>query len=84
MQKTEEITFSPHSVASTKPENLIDYTEVQIDGTTLGNISEYVPEAPISFDSGKKYTDIKGILTFRGNNFRDTAAYGTAGLKKRP
>ena len=40
MQKTEEITFSPHSVASTKPENLIDYTEVQIDGTTLGNISE--------------------------------------------
>ena len=83
MQKTEEITFSPHSVASTKPENLIDYTEVQIDGTTLGNISEYVPEAPISFDSGKKYTDIKGILTFRGNNFRDTAAYGTAGLKEK-
>ena len=61
----------------------IDYTEVQIDGTTLGNISEYVPEAPISFDSGKKYTDIKGILTFRGNNFRDTAAYGTAGLKEK-
>lgn len=83
MEKTDEISFSPHSVASTKPENFIDYTEVQVNGALLENISEYVPENPISFDSGKKYSDVNGIITFRGNNFRDTAAYGSAGLKEK-
>lgn len=82
MEKTEEIAFAPHCVDSTKPENLIDYTELEIDGTLMSDVSGYTPDSQITFETGKKYTDAKGIVTFRGNNFRDSAAYGTAALKE--
>ncbi len=34
----------------------------------------------IDFGGAEDYTDVKGIVTFRGNNFRNTAQYGTAEL----
>ncbi|MEI3413379.1 MAG: hypothetical protein V8Q57_09480 [Blautia sp.] len=30
---------------------------------------------------GSNYTDVDGIVTFRGNNFRDTASYGNTQMK---
>ena len=36
---------------------------------------------PISFGPGKDYTALQGIITFRGNNYRDGASYGTADVK---
>ena len=82
MEKTEEIFFSPHCVESTRPENLISSTEVEVDGTVLDSISSYMPDSPISFNKGNEYTKVNGIVTFRGNNFRDSAAYGKASLEK--
>ena len=82
MEKTEEIFFNPHCVESTRPENLISSTEVEVDGTVLDNISSYTANSPISFNKGNEYTKVKGIVTFRGNNFRDSAAYGKASLEK--
>lgn len=32
----------------------------------------------ISFDAGDEYTALEGIITFRGNNYRDLASWGTA------
>ena len=52
MQKTKEINFQPHCVDSTKPENLISYTNIEVDG----------------------------IVTFRGNSFRDTPSHGYADM----
>ena len=52
MQKTKEINFQPHCVDSTKPENLISYTNIEVDG----------------------------IVTFRGNSFRDAPSHGYANM----
>lgn len=78
MEPSKDILFDPHCVESTAPENMISYTNIQIDGTTLADSSSYVPDAEISFSLGEDYTQTEGIVTFRGNNFRDSPAYGTA------
>ena len=78
MVATKEIIFEPHSTETTAPSNLISSTDIEIDGTALTSASGYVPDEEISFLIGEEYTDVDGIVTFRGNNFRDGAAYGTA------
>ena len=70
MKKTKEINFQPHCVDSTKPENLISYTNIEVDGNVLENIGDYKADGDISFNIGQDYTDVDGIVTFRGNSFR--------------
>ena len=76
MEEIKDIPFSPHCVDSTKPENLISYTNIEVNGNVLDNISDYHATSDIEFQTGDEYTDVDGIVTFRGNSFRDTAAYG--------
>ena len=73
--------FSPRCVESTKPSLYIESTAIEADGQTLASISDYTPKENHSFDAGISYTDVDGIVTFRGNNFRDTAAYGNTQIK---
>ena len=80
MEVTKEISFEPHCVESTKPENLISYTNIEVDGTQLTNISDYQPESDIQFQVGEDYTDVDGIVTFRGNSFRDNPTHGYANM----
>ena len=80
MEVTKEISFEPHCVESTKPENLISYTNIEVDGTQLTNISDYRPESDIQFQVGEDYTDVDGIVTFRGNSFRDNPTHGYANM----
>ncbi|NLX64634.1 MAG: PQQ-like beta-propeller repeat protein [Clostridiaceae bacterium] len=54
------------------------------DGTTidywvfeLGKPVDYVPKDEIIFGDADEYSDIKGVTTFRGNNYRDSASYGS-------
>ena len=77
MVATKEISFEPHCVDSTSPSNFITSTDIEVDGNILGSVSEYTPDGEISFLVGEDYTEAEGIVTFRGNNFRDSAAYGT-------
>lgn len=84
MVKAEEKTekdFKPYCTEQTKPSNLIQYTEISVDDTTLTNLSDYKPAQTIEFAKGSKYTSVDGIVSFRGNNFRDTASYGYAEMK---
>lgn len=73
--------FSPKCIDSTKPSLYIESTDIEVDGQTLGNVSDYVSTDTHSFDAGISYTDVDGIVTFRGNNFRDTASYGNTQIK---
>ena len=73
--------FSPRCVESTKPSLYIESTAIEADGQTLASISDYTPKESHSFDAGISYTDVDGVVTFRGNNFRDTAAYGNTQIK---
>ncbi len=81
MEKLSELEFVPHCTEQTDPANLIEYTEININGNTLANTSEYKAAEVISFGSGSDYSNVNGIVTFRGNNFRDNPAYGYAEMK---
>ena len=70
-KKAERFHFEPHCVESTKPENLISYTNVEVDGNVLENVEDYTTDRDIQFKVGQDYTDVDGIVTFRGNSFRD-------------
>ena len=73
-----EYVFEPHAVESTEPTAYVDFTGIQVNNTELENISDYSsPYEPISFDKGKNYTGVKGIVTFRGDNFRSGASFGS-------
>jgi outer membrane protein assembly factor BamB len=63
------------AVASTSP-GAFDIVTKLFRGTE--QIPSFNREPPIVFGPGQDYTDLEGIITFRGNNYRDTASYGTA------
>ncbi len=83
MEETEEPApvFEPYCTEATDPSNLIEYTEVNVNGDTLGSVTEYSPDAVIDFNIGSEYTNLNGIVTFRGNNFRNNPTYGYAEMK---
>lgn len=77
---TPEPSFAPYATENTKPENLIKTVGIQVDNRQLGDDESYTADEPISFGYGDDYTDVQGIVTFRGNNFRDGGSYGYANI----
>lgn len=75
--------FHPVCTENTAPSRLISMTGISVDDTELAEGSDYVPETTISFEKGGAYTNLEGVITFRGNNFRDTAAFGTADMREK-
>jgi len=69
--------FAPHPVDSTRPENYIKSTLLQVDGETVA-VADYVCDDVIDFLYGEDYSALPGVITFRGDNFRSGAAWGTA------
>lgn len=43
-------------------------------------LSSAEPEEPIAFGSVKTFTDMEGVLTFRGNHFRNAPSWGEADI----
>lgn len=82
LEEAETIIFSPKCTEETEPSKLISSTAIQVDGETLANIADYKPENTIEFGAGSEYTCLDGVLTFRGNNFRSSPAYGVADMKE--
>ena len=66
--------YNPYSVGSTDPYNLLIGTGQMVNGTV---VDSHTLAEPIDFGYAADYTQLQGITTFRGNNFRDSAAYGT-------
>ena len=67
-------TFSPSAVAGTMPSDFGLEEVIEDNGTV---VDAYTRAEPIDFLEGDTYTELEGVITFRGNNFRDSAAYGT-------
>ena len=72
----EEISFEPHSTDATDPSNMFDYTGVNVDGQDIEDRDSYAPFFSGEFGVPSAYTDVDGIVGFRGNNFRDDPTYG--------
>lgn len=68
----------PAPTAKTKPGLMGFKTDIMVNGKIARTYSR---PAPISFNSGSEYTELEGIITFRGNNYREGATYGTAEIK---
>jgi len=62
-----------------RPENFGFETDVFTGREKAGS---YKREAPIRFGPGREYSPLQGIVTFRGNNYRDSASYGAVNVAK--
>ncbi len=71
--------FEPYAVDSTQPSKLLRSTGIQVGGNIAESYSAADTEY-IDFGLGADYTALEGVITFRGNNFRDAPAYGTANI----
>ena len=71
---------TPYPTRHTRPEVLGIQTELEVDGKP---VEQYQRKDPIYFDPDKPYTDHKGIVTFRGDNWRQGAAYGKVELREK-
>lgn len=58
------------------PENLLEKWEVFQGGEQV----DYRRDVPLDFGAGADYAQVEGVVTFRGNNYRDGGAYGTVDL----
>lgn len=70
--------FEPHCVDSTDPSNYISYTNVMVDGEMLDG--PYETDTEIYLGDASEYSALPGVITFGGNNYRNTNSYGTAEL----
>ncbi len=74
--------FNPHAVDSTRPSNLILSTDVLLNGMLLSGGAGYAsPFGDIQFGLPEDYTDVEGIIGFRGDNFRNDPTFGVANIK---
>ncbi|MBR4018795.1 MAG: PQQ-binding-like beta-propeller repeat protein [Clostridia bacterium] len=71
--------FNPYAVSGTSPADFGLETAVEVDGSVM-DASAYVATETIDFGEGYEYTDVEGVISFRGNNFRDSSAYGTVSM----
>ena len=76
------VSFHPHAIKSTKPSRYIQMTQINVNGKTLTDNKKYKAKKEITFEQGKDYTKVDGIISFRGNNFRDNPVFGTADFTK--
>ena len=51
-------------------------TEIQVNGTTVPEYNASDADK-VYFDPDQPYTNLEGVITFRGSNFRTNPAYGT-------
>lgn len=73
--------FNPAAADETLPELLIKSTDIMVNGQI---VESYAMPESIDFGPGGDYAaGIAGITAFRGNNFRDTAAYGFASVTEK-
>lgn len=73
------LSFQPVRSDSTDPDNFQMTWEIAV-GDEI--VESFTREDPICFELDKEYFALPGIATFRGNNYRDNAAYGTAVIEK--
>lgn len=73
------VIFSPLATDRTNPDNWGIQWEIISKGTV---VDSYERENPIHFGDGIDYSSLEGIITFRGDNYRSGATYGTAAVNK--
>ena len=73
------LSFQPARSDSTNPENFQMTWEIAV-GDEI--VETFHREDPICFELDQEYFALPGIATFRGNNYRDNATYGTTVIEE--
>jgi len=71
----------PHSTEETSPEAMGFETKLMVDGNLYEG--DFRRGEEISLGEGSDYTQLEGLITFRGNNYRDTASYGAPSITQK-
>ena len=71
--------FTPKASLLSNPDNFQMTWEINVDGEI---VDSYTRQDPICFELDKDYFALPGVATFRGNNYRTSATYGTAVIEK--
>ena len=71
--------FTAHKTESSDPANWGILWEILVDGE---EVETYTRQEPISFGDPAGYFALPGVSAFRGNNYRNSASYGTADVAK--
>ena len=64
---------TPHFVENSNPSRYGYVPHLQVDGKDV-DASKYVRQDKISFGDADEYAAVDGVLTFRGNNYRNLSA----------
>ncbi len=72
--------FKPAHTDKTNPDNFGVKWEIIQNGSI---VDSYTREETITFGEGKEYTGLEGLITFRGNSYREGASYGTVDVKNK-
>lgn len=67
---------NPKGVSGTLPSDFGLETAMQLNGES---VTSYTSPYDLTFPAPENYTALEGVITFRGNNFRDDPTYGNAG-----
>lgn len=70
-----EPTFTAGHTDNTDPDKYLSMWSVIADGT---KVDSYTRPEEITFGKAEEYTAAQGIITFRGDNYRTGATYGTS------
>lgn len=70
--------FQPSASDESDPDNFRMTWEIAVGNET---VESFIREEPICFELDREYFALPGIATFRGNNYRNNAAYGTASIE---
>ena len=79
-KEEQPLVFRAHSADGTAPEQMIEFTEIQVNGEMVDSAG-FSPWYQIDFGQADAYTKVDGIVTFRGNPFRDDPTYGRADMQ---
>ncbi len=69
----------PYATRNTDPATVGVTFDIMVDGT---EVESYQRPDTIMFGSGDEYTELEGITTFRGNNYRDQPSWGTVTINE--
>ncbi|MFZ5974394.1 MAG: PQQ-binding-like beta-propeller repeat protein [Bacillota bacterium] len=72
-------TLTAQADASAKPSNFGFSTNIMVNGN---RVNQFERADKINFPNASSYTSLEGVITFRGNNYRSTASYGTVSVSK--
>ena len=73
------VSFQPQMTENSDPELFQMTWEIAVGEEIVESFNR---EDPICFELDKEYFALPGIATFRGNNYRNNASYGTAVIEK--